>query len=76
MLNLSRWSSKGGSYRSIQRFYRTKVCWLNINWLFFCTHRLKEEIYLLAGDETTITKSGKCTHGLGRCELITTKDLF
>ena len=67
MRGLSRWSGKGGSYRSIQRLYGSTVNWLQINWLFFKTHRLKEnEVYLLTGDETTVTKSGKSTHGLGR----------
>lgn len=67
MLGLSRWSGKGGSYRSIQRFYGSTVDWLNLNWLFFKTHRFrKEEVYLLTGDETTVTKAGKKTYGLGR----------
>jgi len=67
MLGLSRWSDKGGSYRSIQRFYGSTVNWLQVNWLFFKTHRFKEnEVYLLTGDESTVTKSGKSTHGLGR----------
>ena len=67
MLGLSRWSSKGGSYRSIQRLYGSTVNWLQLNWLFFKANRLKkEEVYLLAGDETTVTKSGNSTHGLGR----------
>ena len=67
MLNLSRWSGKGGSYRSIQRFYASEIFWLEVNWILFSSHRLKEKvIYLLCGDETTVTKSGKCTYGLGR----------
>lgn len=67
MLGLSRWSGKGGSYRSIQRLYGSAVDWLQINWLFFRMHRFKEdEVYLLTGDETTVTKSGKSTYGLGR----------
>ena len=67
MLGLSRWSGKGGSYSNIQRFYGSTVNWLQINWLFFKTHRFKkDEVYLLTGDETTVTKSGKPTHGLGR----------
>ena len=67
MLGLSRWSGKGGSYRNIQRFYGSTVNWLQLNWLFFKAHRLKqEEVYLLTGDETTVTKSGKSTYGLGR----------
>ncbi|MBF0259651.1 MAG: transposase [Desulfamplus sp.] len=67
MHGLSRWSGKGGSYRSIQRLYGSTVNWLQLNWLFFKKHRLKkDEVYLLAGDETTVTKSGKSTYGLGR----------
>ncbi|MBF0240695.1 MAG: transposase [SAR324 cluster bacterium] len=67
MLNLSRWSSKGGRYRSIQRFYNSSVSWLSVNWALFCCHQLRnDEVYLLVGDETTVTKSGKSTYGLGR----------
>ena len=54
MLNLSRWSDKGGSYRSIQRFYNTSICWLELNWTLFISHKLnKKEVYLIAGDETS-----------------------
>jgi putative transposase len=67
MLNLSRWSDKGGSYRTIQRFYNASICWLNLNIQFFLCHQFcKDEVYLLGGDETTVSKSGKSTHGLGR----------
>lgn len=67
MLNLSRWSNKGGSYRSIQRFYNTSICWLTLNWTFFLGQKLNpEKEYLMGGDETTVTKSGKQIHGLGR----------
>lgn len=65
MLGLSRWSSL--SYRTIQRFYSSSVDWLHVCWIFFQAKNFKEDgVYLLAGDETTVTKSGKCTHGLGR----------
>ena len=67
MLNLSRWSGYGGSYRSIQRFYASSICWLEMNWILFTTDSYPEdEVHLLCGDETIVTKSGKCTHGLGR----------
>ena len=67
MLELSRWSGKGGSYRSIRRFYHSKICWLSVNWAFFKQHRLKDDgIYLIAGDETTVSKSGKSSYGLGK----------
>ena len=66
MLELSRWSGKGGSYRSIRRFYHSNICWLSVNWAFFKQHRLKHDgIYLIAGDETTVSKSGKSSYGLG-----------
>ena len=67
MLGLSRWTGKGGSYRSIQRFFYTDICWPTMLWLFFrqqCWGR--HETYLLVGDEVVVTKSGHHTHGLGR----------
>lgn len=39
MKGLSRWSGKGGSYRTIQRFFTTQVDWLQLNW-FIIRHRL------------------------------------
>ncbi len=35
MLNISRWTSKGGSYRTIQRFFNTVLAWTTICWAFF-----------------------------------------
>lgn len=67
MLGLSRWSETGGSYRTIQRFYSSKICWLRVNCKFFFSHQWKKDgVYIMAGDESTVTKSGKETHGLGR----------
>lgn len=67
MLGLSRWAEKGGSYRTLQRFYHTPVNWMLIHWALLKTHRLKADgVYLLAGDEVVIDKAGKKTHGLGR----------
>ena len=64
-LGLSRWTDKGGSYRSIQRFFHTKIDWCALQWLFFERYFLNEEaVYLLAGDETPISKAGKHTHGV------------
>jgi hypothetical protein len=34
MLGLSRWTEKGGSYRSIQRFYASELTWKAVHWLF------------------------------------------
>ena len=67
MLGISRWTEKGGSYRTVQRFFHTAIPWVTLFWLFFQQHLLREEdIYLLAGDECVVGKAGKETHGLDR----------
>ncbi|MDQ7058206.1 MAG: transposase [Ghiorsea sp.] len=66
MLGLSRWSADGGSYRTVQRFFGLlNIAWMKMNWLL-CRSFLqdKDDVILLAGDEVTVTKSGKKTHGL------------
>ena len=67
MLGLSRWTEKGGSYRTIQRFYHTALSWAALHWLFFktCFWRADDE-YLAAGDEVVLSKAGKATYGLAR----------
>jgi putative transposase len=65
MLGLSRWTGKGGSYRTIQRFFNTIIPWPQVFKLFFEAHLNDAEgEYFLAGDECVATKSGKETHGL------------
>lgn len=67
MLNTSRWTGKGGSYPTVRRFYNAQLMWLRINWSLSCHHLKKVGgIFLLAGDETVVTKSGKKTYGLDR----------
>src|SRR5262245_27395935 len=67
MLGISRWSGDGGSYRTVQRFFTTVIPWATLFWLFFVTHLFDpDDLYLLAGDETVVTKSGKHTPGLDR----------
>jgi len=67
MLGLSRWTEKGGSYRSIQRLYQSALPWKAIQWEFFRKHFLKpEDEYILVGDEVVVGKAGKKTHGLDR----------
>ena len=67
MLGISRWTTKGGSYRTIQRFFTTALPWALLFWLFFRTHLFDpDDVYLLAGDETVVSKSGKHTPGLDR----------
>lgn len=67
MLEISRWTEPGGSYRTIQRLYHTPLEWLKIHWLFF-THQLHQEghEYLVVGDEVVVSKADTATHGLGR----------
>jgi len=67
MLGLSRWAGKGGSYRTMQRFFSTVLPWATLFWVFFRQHVYRpEEVYLLVGDEVVATKAGKHTHGLDR----------
>jgi len=67
MLGLSRWADKGGSYRTIQRFYNQTINWSKLNWLLIQQRLLKEDdTLLLGGDETIVTKAGQSTYGLDR----------
>ena len=67
MLGLSRWTERGGSYRTVQRFFNTTLAWGQIHWLIVRHHLLATEgAVLLAGDEVVVTKSGKKTQGLDR----------
>ena len=65
MLGLSRWTEKGGSYRTVQRFFYTLIPWVQVFWNFFRVRLLDpQDTYLLAGDECVVTKAGDQTHGL------------
>ena len=67
MLGLSRWAERGGSYRTIQRFYQTAINWAQVHWTLIQTHLLESSgPYLLAGDEVVVSKAGQQTHGVGR----------
>lgn len=67
MLELSRWTEKGGSYRTIQRLYHRPMLWLQIQWVFFVRQFCRSEReYIIAGDEVVFGKAGKETYGLGR----------
>ena len=66
-LGISRWTKEGASYRTVHRFFHTKIDWEAIQWSFFEKFCYDPEgVYLLAGDESVITKSGKKTFGLDR----------
>src|SRR5882724_9640906 len=67
MLGISRWVGKGGSYRTVQRFFSQALPWAMLFWVFFRQHVYRsDEVYLLVGDEVVATKAGKRTHGLDR----------
>jgi putative transposase len=67
MRGLSRWTERGGSYRTLQRLFNTTLSWGQVHWLVIRQHLLGDETqWLLAGDEVVVSKSGKKTHGLDR----------
>ena len=65
MLGLSRWAGKGGSYRTVQRFFNAVIAWPTVLCNFFMRHLyMPGTEYFLVGDESVVTKSGNETHGL------------
>ena len=67
MLGISRWTERGGSYRTIQRFFNSPIVWAKVNRFFIRHHLLeREDTFLIGGDESVVTKSGKKTYGLDR----------
>lgn len=66
MLGISRWAEKGGSYRTVQRFFNQTHDWANLRWLLIKTYLLEYSgTWILIADEVVVTKSGKHTFGLG-----------
>ena len=62
---IARWTEAGGSYRTVHRFFHTKIDWTTVKWRFFARFvQDPKATYLLVGDETVVGKAGKCTHGL------------
>jgi putative transposase len=67
MLEISRWTERGGSYRTIQRWYHSKLVWLQILWVLFTSQVWQvDHEYIAAGDEVVFGKAGKETFGIGR----------
>ena len=67
MLGIARWTEKGGSYRTVQRFFNTVIVWSKVHWFFIRHHLLdREDTLALGGDETIVTKAGDQTYGLDR----------
>src|SRR5215471_4900822 len=67
MLGIARWAGKGGSYRTVQRWFSTVLPWAMLFWVFFRQHvHCFADVYFVAGDEVIVTKAGQHTHGLDR----------
>ena len=67
MRGLSRWAGKGGSDRTIQRFFTASLHWCHLNWLLIRHHVLDaDDVVVRSGDHVVVTKSGKMTYGLDR----------
>jgi putative transposase len=66
MLGISRWTGKGCSYRTVQRFFQSIICWDKLN-LIIIKRQLKDiSTLVLGGDGTVVTKAGKFTYGIGK----------
>ena len=67
MRGLSRWSDKGGSDRTLQRFCNTSLSWGHLQWLLMRQHLLDaDDVVVMSGDPVVLTKAGKMTYGLDR----------
>jgi putative transposase len=64
MRGMARWAGKGGSYRTVQRFFTTSISWTTLQWVlirhYVC---LPDDVILIGGDDVVVTKSGKQTYG-------------
>jgi len=64
MRGLSRWSGKGGSYRTSQRFFHASVHWGHLHWLLMRHHGLDaDDGVVMSGAHVVVTKAGKMTYG-------------
>ena len=67
MRGMARWADKGGSYRTIQRFFTTSLSWGTLQWVLIRHHLFEhDDVLVMGGDEVVVTKSGKQTYGLDR----------
>lgn len=66
--NISRWTGRFGSYRSLQRLMHSKIAWLQLNLLLLQNYWLDKgrdvNRYILAIDEVVRKKAGNRTHGV------------
>ena len=58
MRNISRWTSEGGSYRTIQRFFNTVIPWGRLCWVFF------SKTFAVIIDEAHASQSGESARNL------------
>ena len=67
MQGMARWADKGGSDRTLPRFFTTSLRWGTLQWVL-SRHHLCEHAdgFVMGGDEVVVTKSGKQTYGLDR----------
>ena len=64
---MSRWAGKGGSDRTIQRFFITSINWATLQWVLIRHHLLEpDDVIWIGGDDVVVTNAGKHTHGLDR----------
>ncbi len=62
MLGLSRWTEKGGSYRTVQRFFKEQIDWAALRWQLIKQHTQEDKgVWLLIGDEVMVM----CQHFSG-----------
>jgi putative transposase len=67
MRGLARWADKGGSYRTMQRFFTTSLSWGTLQWVLMRHHLFEhDDVFVMGGDEVVVTKAGKQTYGLDR----------
>src|SRR4029450_5908312 len=67
MRGLSRWAGKGGSDRTVPRFFSPVIPGAMLFWV--CSRQPvygPADVYLLAGDEVVVTTAGQTTEGLDR----------
>jgi len=62
MLGISRWNEEY-SYKTIERFFDKRLDWLGIKWELI--KRVIGKEVILVADESTVSKSGKKSYGLG-----------
>jgi DDE superfamily endonuclease len=72
MRGLSRWSGKGGSYRTIQRLFHASLNWCQLTWLLMRQHVLDtDDVVLMSCQLDTNIHLGRITapNTVHRCEV-------